>query len=74
MLTLEFLFRGHSVETLLCRVDCHQFVESVLLFHLVLPRQKEDDFLVFRFHPTTRLFGVQDVAVPVSPIQSLARD
>ena len=74
MLTLEFLFRGHSVKTLLCLVDCRQFVESVLLFHLVLPRQKEDDFLVLRSHPTTRLFGVQDAAVPVSPIQSLARD
>ena len=74
MLTLEFLFRGHSVKKLLCLVDCRQFVEFVLLFHLVLPRQKEDDFLVLRSHPTTRLFGVQDVAVPVSPIQSLARD
>ena len=74
MLTLEFLFRGHSVKTLLCLVDCRQFVESVFLFHLVLLRQKEDDFLVLRFHPTTRLFGVQDVAVPVSPIQSLERD
>ncbi len=74
MLTLEFLFRSHSVKSLLCLVDCRQFVEFVLLFHLVLPRQKKDDFLVLIFHPTTRLFGVQDAAVPVSPIQSLARD
>ena len=74
MLTLEFLFRGHSVKTLLCLVDCRQFVESVFLFHLVLPRQKEDDFLVLKLLPTTRLSGVQDATVPVSPIQSLARD